>query len=291
MDEIPTSPQSIVEQAKNRENVFNSIIESASYDNAGMWFSELFLFIILFENTDCNRIIESGRSRGISTKILSEYFSDRDVDIISIELRSNTENDKIARNRLSNSNNVQLKYGDSRQILPKIAGADSCILMDGPKGHASLELAADLLEESDVPFVCVHDLHKKSFYRDISQLLFKNKIFSDHQTIVNYFKRFDQPIREWEVENGRDSWDGEWYGPTDMCDNQSISYGPTVGVFFNGDLALNTRVVENYRTYLATQPGFFSILSKPIESMRYSGNPVIRYASNAALKLGRFLKS
>lgn len=77
--------ETIIQKATKIEPEIKEIIEQNPYEEKGIFNSEALLFISIVEILDVDKIIESGRARGHSTKILSEYFANTDVEIVSIE--------------------------------------------------------------------------------------------------------------------------------------------------------------------------------------------------------------
>jgi precorrin-6B methylase 2 len=106
----------------------------------------------------------------VSTEIISRYFEGTGTTVTSIDYSNPGSKDaEIAEERLSDIDNVNLLYGDSREILPDlVTGSDqkqTAVLIDGPKNDAALKLAIDLLENTGVQMVGVHDLDKDRLHR------------------------------------------------------------------------------------------------------------------------------
>jgi len=238
-----------------------------------MWYSELFVFASLCELLDCDHVIESGRARGVSTVVLSNYFEGSDLTITSIDNRPDSEDAEYAEQRLADADNVTLRYGDSREVVPGIVGPKTGVLVDGPKGNAALQMGLDLLDGDGVPVVGIHDLHRDTFYRDLSELLFNNRLYTDHETVVDAFGQYDESYFEWynsvaetEIEAGSYPKVGE----------RSNSYGPTLGVFFHGDAPYDDRVRRNFEAYVQSQEGSLSDIGNRLRTTRASGGPVAR---------------
>src|ERR1700736_572450 len=81
----------------------------------GIWESEMFLFYAAAKSFAPGQILESGRARGKSTLILARCFPS--ARIVSVEYERESENAPAAETKLKNEPNVQLVYGDSREIL------------------------------------------------------------------------------------------------------------------------------------------------------------------------------
>src|SRR5437016_13446571 len=83
----------------------------------GIWESEMFLFYAAVKPFAPEQILESGRARGKSTLILARCFPES--RIVSVEYDRESENASAAEVKLKNESNVDLLYGDSREILPQ----------------------------------------------------------------------------------------------------------------------------------------------------------------------------
>jgi hypothetical protein len=230
--------QDIINQSKESQSRLSDIIKKYPYEKKGVFNSELLLFISVFELSNSNKIIESGRARGHSTKILCEYFSNTDIDIISIEKRRGGEDDKIACKKLVGYDNLDMKYGDSRKIIGDEVSQSTCVMIDGPKGDTAIKIALNLLKMQGTQAVFVHDLHRNTLHRDLTELLFNDTYFSDNQEFVNTFKHLDDPC--WEYLDS-----AEW-GPYLRKGDEIESYASTLGAFFNSENPIDTLREENY---------------------------------------------
>src|SRR5437879_10302010 len=83
----------------------------------GIWESEMFLFYAAVKPFAPRQILESGRARGKSTLILARCFPE--ARIISVEYERESENAPAAEAKLKNEPNIDLLYGDSREMLPR----------------------------------------------------------------------------------------------------------------------------------------------------------------------------
>ena len=106
----------------------------------GIWESEMFLFYATIKPFAPKQILESGRARGKSTLILARCFPD--ARIISVEFDRQSENAVAAEAKLRPCANVELLYGDSREILPERLQNGDAILIDGPKDFRALKLGS-----------------------------------------------------------------------------------------------------------------------------------------------------
>src|ERR1700719_3838139 len=102
----------------------------------GIWESEMFLFYAAVKPFAPKQILESGRARGKSTLILARCFPES--RIVSVEFDRQSENAAAAEAKLKGESNVDLLYGDSREVLPKRLQTSDAVLIDGPKDFRAL---------------------------------------------------------------------------------------------------------------------------------------------------------
>lgn len=277
MKDVPPSTSTLVELRDRHDNRFRDAISSSNPFATGMWYSELFIFALMCEYLDCDSIIESGRARGVSTEILSQYFEDS-IEITSIDNRPNSEDAKIAEEKLAGARNVELKYGDSTSILSDLVGEQTAVLIDGPKNDTALQLAIELLENHNVPLVAIHDLDKDRLHRDLSELIFTNNLYTDQEDLVEAFRQYDKKLHKWFKKNREGI-----HGPYLKNGEKLSSYGWTLGLFFNGSSPIDHRVKNNYYQYNnhSTQ----ELLARVLRNERNKGG-MRRYVAEAGLKLG-----
>jgi len=150
----------------------------------GIWESEMFLFYAAVKPFAPQQILESGRARGKSTLILARCFPNS--RIVSIEYDRESENAAAAEAKLKGERNVDLLYGDSRQILPQRLQPGDAVLIDGPKDFRALKLAVDFLGTGKPCAVFIHDFPPGSSQRKFVERNFPNAFFGDHPL----FQRF-----------------------------------------------------------------------------------------------------
>jgi predicted O-methyltransferase YrrM len=143
----------------------------------GIWESEMFLFCAAIKPFAPKQILESGRARGKSTLILARCFPD--ARIVSVEFDRKSENAAAAEAKLKPHSNVELLYGDSREILPQRLQTGDAVLIDGPKDFRALKLAFDLLRTGKPCAVFVHDFPPNSPLRKFVERNFPNAFFGD----------------------------------------------------------------------------------------------------------------
>jgi Methyltransferase domain len=154
----------------------------------GIWESEMFLFYAAVKPFAPGQILESGRARGKSTLILARCFPKS--RIVSVEYERESENAPAAEAKLKNESNVQLLYGDSREILPEQLQAGDAVLIDGPKDFRALKLAVDLLRTEKPCAVFVHDFPPDSPPRKFVERNFPSAWFGD-DPLVQRFQSLD----------------------------------------------------------------------------------------------------
>jgi Methyltransferase domain len=152
--------------------------------HGGIWESEMFLFYAAVKPFAPKQILESGRARGKSTLILARCFPES--RIISVEYERESENAPAAETKLKGEANVDLLYGDSREILPQRLQHGDAVLIDGPKDFRALKLAIDLLRTNKPCVVFVHDFPPNSAQRKFVERNFPSAFFGDDPL----FRRF-----------------------------------------------------------------------------------------------------
>jgi len=143
----------------------------------GIWESEMLLFFAAAQPSAPKQILESGRARGKSTLILTRCFPD--ARIISAEFDSRSENARAAETKLKPYPNVELLFGDSRELLPKRLQSGDAVLIDGPKDFRALLLALDLLRTEKPCTVFVHDFPPGAPWRKFVERHWPGAFFGD----------------------------------------------------------------------------------------------------------------
>jgi hypothetical protein len=118
------------------------------YAEKGMFFSELFLFLQVCEQKGVTLILESGVSRGVSTRVLNALMPTK---VISVSWREPIEPLPDA----------DIRIGDGMKIIPQLIAEyhDETIgvLLDGPKGEEALALKLVCFRFPNVEVVACHD--------------------------------------------------------------------------------------------------------------------------------------
>ena len=168
------------------EQIIATIPPEAGF--GGIWESEMFLFYAAVKPLSPKQILESGRARGKSTLILARCFPE--ARVVSIEYERESENAPAAEAKLKNERNVELVYGDSREILPQRLQTGDAVVIDGPKDFRALKLAIDLLRTGRPCAVFVHDFPPDSPQRKFVERNFPNAFFGD-DPLFRSFQQLD----------------------------------------------------------------------------------------------------
>ena len=182
----------LVGLAKKHIDNFSSAIKHINYERKGILYSEMFFLYISSLQTHPKRIIESGRARGQSTLILSTIFPK--CEIISIEHDQNSEDVKIAAQRLKKQKNIKLLFGDATKLLPEILehGTSDIVLIDGPKEYKAIRLALDILKFENVKKVFIHDMLHRSPERNFLENNIQSISCSDQPIIAKHTHKLDK---------------------------------------------------------------------------------------------------
>lgn len=164
------------------EQVIANIPPEAGF--GGIWESEMLLFYAAVKPFAPTQVLESGRARGKSTLILARCFPES--RIISVEYERESENAPAAEAKLNSESNIELLYGDSREILPKRLQSGDAVLIDGPKDFRALKLAVDLLGTGKPCVVFVHDFPPSSSQRKFVERNFPNGWFGDDPLFARF---------------------------------------------------------------------------------------------------------
>ena len=179
MSEASLTKSAVANRADDLLSEYQQIISNIPPEAGfgGIWESEMFLFYAAVKPFAPKQILESGRARGKSTLILARCFPES--RIISVEYDRQSENAPAAEAKLKNESNIDLLYGDSREILPERLQPGDAILIDGPKDFRALKLAVDLLRTGKPSAVFIHDFPPGSPQRKFVERNFPNAFFGD----------------------------------------------------------------------------------------------------------------
>lgn len=169
------------------------------YEKKGVLHSEMLAACGAFDLLGCDLIIESGRCRGQSTSMLADYFAGRDdargkaIGIVSVELTRDDSIAPFAEARLAGRTNVELLYGDSLELLPRIAGANPGarigLLIDGPKSYTAIKLIERMTAaHPNILVACLHDTARGSdARRDLEAGPFFSAFTDDPRYVRTYY--------------------------------------------------------------------------------------------------------
>lgn len=238
--------EEIIKICSNHLVTFKNSIKNIKYEIKGIFNSEMLLFISLTNYFGVKLIIESGRANGQSTKVIAENFNKLEYKIYSIEYNRYSSDVKHSFNRLKQYKNVNLLFGDSFELLSKLITEKCCILIDGPKGTAAINLAIECLKDPLVKAVFIHDMSKDSPHRTWVEKIFLNCFFTDDNDYVNKFKILDKSC--WNEH--RKIRECRTCAPYRIGDKELKSYFATLSVILNSDNFYNPIKYKEYLEYL-----------------------------------------
>ncbi len=190
---LPTLTQLCVKAAEQLP-AFQQRIARLPYERKGVLNSEMFFLYLCAQHAAPWRVLESGRARGQSTLLLSVMFPD--LRIISIEHDALSPDAAVARERLSDRPNVELRFGDATRILPAEVQTGDIVLIDGPKGFRGLQLALRLLASGRPVQVFLHDCAVGSPERRFLEANVPGACYSDNPEFARVAHVLDAICRE-----------------------------------------------------------------------------------------------
>ena len=137
----------------------------------------MFFFYATVRRFAPTQILESGRMRGGSTLMLARCFPQ--ARIVSVEFDRDSTHAAVAEAKLKPYANVELLYGDSREILPGRLQTGDAVLIDGPKDFRALKFAMRLLRTGKPCAVLIHDFHQGQPARKFVEQHWRGAFFSD----------------------------------------------------------------------------------------------------------------
>jgi len=212
--------QDFIANAERLFDEYRAAVRGIGMTDLGVLFSEVFFIRAVLGDDVPERIVESGRARGMSTLLLSVCLPR--TRIVSIEYDGDSPNEAFARERLAGRDNVELWIGDSRELMPKLLEPGDVAIVDGPKEYRGLKLAFRLLQQRRPRCVFVHDCHQGSIERGELEHLMPHAFYSDDPEFERRFASLDEAYREWEGATRDDA----WY-PHRFHGREQPSYGPT----------------------------------------------------------------
>mgnify|MGYP001765801914 CR=1 FL=1 len=203
-----------------------------SYETRGVFNSEMAAILAVCHRLGIDMVVESGRARGQSTRILAKYLASTGVALHSFERARNADTEHADR-QLAGAPNTTLHYGDARIAIPALLAGTTAkriaVLIDGPKGRKALDLL-DAARAANPAVVVgfVHDLSNRekgrpNYARRAAERDYPGAFFTDDETYVAATRHLDANIS---VVNDGTTWEPYRMGGLDIG-----SYGPTVGIF------------------------------------------------------------
>src|ERR1041385_1511643 len=193
-DETPLTIAALAARARELMPEFCAAIADwrRGTDPGGIGPRGMFFFYLAARPFAPRQILESGRMRGGSTLMLARCFPD--ARIVSVELDRDRAHAAVAESRLKSYANVDLLFGDSREILPKQLQSGDAVLIDGPKGFRALKLAAHLLRTGKPCVVLIHDFYAREPARKFVERSWPGAFFSDDPALASYFRELNARI-------------------------------------------------------------------------------------------------
>jgi predicted O-methyltransferase YrrM len=152
----------------------------------------MFFFYATVRSSAPKQILESGRMRGGSTLMLARCFPQ--ARIVSVEVDRDPTHAAIAEAKLKPYTNVELLYGDSREILPGRLQRGDAVLIDGPKGFRALKFALRLLRTGKPCAVLIHDFHQAEPARMFVERHWPGAFFSDDPAFAVHLRELNSRI-------------------------------------------------------------------------------------------------
>jgi predicted O-methyltransferase YrrM len=205
--------------ASQRADKFRSLIADVRYEDRGVLFSEMFFLFATIGDHRPPRILESGRARGLSALILALCFPDSKIK--SIDRDHDSADSACAEKKLRNMPNIDLLYGDSTLVLPKLVQPDDVVMIDGPKSFRALFLGMNLLAQG-AAVVFLHDFHRGLPERELVERNIPEAFFSDDAEFIGRYSYLDRAC--WEAIEKEQRGHRKPYNALGV---QQASYGPT----------------------------------------------------------------
>lgn len=152
----------------------------------------MFFFYATVRRFAPRQILESGRMRGGSTLMLALCFPQ--ARIVSVELNRDPKDAAIAEAKLKPYANVELLYGDSREVLPRWLQSGDAVLIDGPKEFRALKFALRLLRTGKPCAVLIHDFHRGQPARKFVEQHWPGAFFSDDPAFAIHLRELNSRL-------------------------------------------------------------------------------------------------
>ncbi len=180
---MPIQIEDVLRNASGLRDRYERIVKNVPYEAMGVLNSEIFFLLAAVGSHRPTQVLESGRARGQSTLLLGLCFPE--VPVRSVEFNRDSPNEEVAARRLADLPNVELLFGDSRELLPRMLKPGDVVVIDGPKGWRAIKLTLRLLATGLPAFVFVHDCKGDSEERSFFERHLPTAIYSDHPEWVS----------------------------------------------------------------------------------------------------------
>ena len=184
--------EEVLRHASRLRDRYERTVKNVPYEAMGVQNSEVLFLLAALGDHIPTQVLESGRARGQSTLLLGLCFPD--VPVRSVEFDRDSPNEEVAARRLADLPDVELLFGDSREILRRILKPGDVVVIDGPKGWRAIKLALRLLATGHPAFVFMHDCSEHSEERRFFERHLPAAIYSDHPDWISAHGDLD-PLR------------------------------------------------------------------------------------------------
>jgi predicted O-methyltransferase YrrM len=193
-DETPLNMATVSEQAGDLLSDFCDAIAGMRRELGfgGIGPRGMFFFYATVRSFAPRQILESGRMRGGSTLMLARCFPQS--RIVSVELDRDPTDAAIAEAKLKPYANVELLYGDSREILPARLQPGDAVLIDGPKEFRALKFALRLLRTGKPCAALIHDFHQGQPARKFVERHWPGAFFSDDPAFAAHLRELNSRL-------------------------------------------------------------------------------------------------
>lgn len=181
--------EEVLRQGSRLRDQYERVVKNIPNEVLGVLKHEVLFLLAAVGSHRPTQVLESGRARGQSTLLLGLCLPE--VPVRSVEFERDSPNEKVAARRLADLPNVELLFGDSREVLPRMLKPGDVVVIDGPKGWRAIKLTLRLLATGLPAFVFVHDCNEDSEERSFFERYLPTAIYSDHPEWVSAHRDLD----------------------------------------------------------------------------------------------------
>ena len=137
------------------------------YPHQAMTVGEYALVYLVAEKARPNRILEAGTGYGVSTRVLHEAAPMAKID--SIDFLTGELTTEEWGKFVEGVKNVNLIYGDSRCLIPKLVREKDYDLALLDDGHSEEIVFKNVIDTKSIPIVLVHNAFKEGILRALNR--------------------------------------------------------------------------------------------------------------------------